>query len=246
MSVCSIGEVVAGLQGKRCRRRGAPVRRGSREAGSFEAGFWRRPREGEFARAMAGARALERETREVGRPQGAIGPVALELLAQLYRLARRFKGRLQPSLDFLMGAIKRSRTAIVRALRQLADAGFVEWTRRFVPVAIDGPGPRYRQTSNVYRLCLPSALRRLLGKRGKACPMPDDAAQHISDRANELDRMYTALSPREFAFAVADGALAESLAALGEAIAARDQRELSARSEPRHQLIQKGIQQGVG
>lgn len=121
---------------------------------------------------MAGARASERETRGAGRPQGAIGPVALELLAQLYRLARRFKGRLEPSLDFLMGAIKRSRTAVVRALRQLADAGFVEWTRRFVPVAIDGPGPRYRQTSNVYRLCQPTVLRRLLGKRGEACPIP--------------------------------------------------------------------------
>ncbi len=70
------------------------MRRGSREAGSFEAGFWRRPQEGEFARAMAGARALERETRGPGRPQGAIGPVALELLAQLYRLGQRFKGRI--------------------------------------------------------------------------------------------------------------------------------------------------------
>lgn len=216
------------------------MRRGSREAGSFEAGFWRRPQEGEFARAMAGARALERETRCTGRPQGDIGPVALELLAQLYRLGQRFKGRIEPSLDFLMRAIRRSRTAVVRALKQLREAGFVEWARRFVPVDREGPGPRYRQTSNAYRLRLPMALRRLLGKRADPAPLPDDVAQHVADRHAETERMLAGLSPRELAYTVADGPLAKSLAALGEAIAARDERELSARSKPRLQLIQRG------
>ncbi len=237
MGVCSIGDAVAGIISGRGQTRCAPVRSGSYHVGSFENGFWRQPDHGDFALAMAGARALERETRRDGRPQGAVGPVALELLALLYRLGRRFKGHIEPSLDFMMRGIKRSRTAVVRALKQLREAGFLEWRRRFVTVERCGPGPRRRQTSNTYRLQLPKAIERLLGKRAKSAPIPDDAAQQIAQAKDDHHRMLEGLSPREFAYAVADGALAESLASLGEAIASNAQCELSGRPEPRHKLI---------
>lgn len=244
MGVCSIGEAVAAITSRRSQRRGAPVWRGSQKAGSFEADYWRQPQTGDFSRVMAGARALERETRAPGRPQGDLGPVALELLAQLYRLGQRFNGRIEPSLDFLMGAIKRSRTAVVRALKQLRDAGFVEWRRRFEPVPREGSGPRIRQTSNAYRLLIPKSLVRLLGKRGERSPIPDDFAQRMSDHQADRERALNSLTPRELAFAVAEGALANSLAALADTLAARDQRELSGHTEPRHLLIQGSLRFG--
>jgi len=71
-------------------------------------------------------------------------------------------GRLEPSIDYLMRKLKRSRDAVMRALARLRQHGFADWLRRFERVERDGPGPRMRQVSNAYRIALPARPAGLL------------------------------------------------------------------------------------
>lgn len=224
------GRAMAGLDSSR--RSGAPVRRNSIEAGSFEDGFFVRPAHTTH-RTMTAARLFAKATREPGERQGKIGTVALEVLELLLGMAHRYNGRVEPSYEWISEQIHRARSAVIRAVAQLVDSGFLAKVRRFVRIeGAEGPGPRYEQTSNAYRVALPAAAAKLLPRWLKPAPVPEDVLHREQERQEDMQAMLARLTAREFARTVVGGALGDVLSRLGEALDARDERESSLGSEP--------------
>lgn len=214
----TIGEIRAGAEPAKQRRTGQPVRRDSYNVGEREA-RWYRP----VARASVGARLMAAERYELrakvkGRKNGAFGHVGLEVLKLLYRTVCFKTGRLEPSLDWMMLKLRRSRAAIVRALQALQRHGFIDWIRRTEPTDIEGPGPQVRQISNAYRLLEPACP-----KDGhfadRPPPIPDDHAHAVETAAAERAAMVAGLTPAEYVTAtIADDSLAGSLSRLADAL----------------------------
>lgn len=211
---------------------GAPVRRDSIEAGSFEELFFAVPAKGETDRLLRTARAaldagrrLKRAAREEGRilsaserAMAALTAGAVRVYEEICTLARLNAGRVFPSYDRLAEATALGRATIARALAILEHAGFLVRQRRFKRVEGEGPGPRYEQTSNAYRPILPGRLLSQLPHWLRPAPVPDDALQRIADRAEDVEAMHATLSCRDLARATAGGALGRILAKLGAAI----------------------------
>jgi hypothetical protein len=163
-----------------------PVRRGSRLAGRCEGTFWHAISRQEVGRILLAARRYELVGRRAGRRNGPLGHVAIEVLELLGHLVSHRTGRLEPSLEYLTQKLRRSKDAIVRALRSLRDHGFLDWLRRYVPTGREGRGPQVRQTSNAYRLSLPAQALRLLGRLMQVPPVPDDISHaHEQHRAEQ-------------------------------------------------------------
>ena len=176
------------------RQSGAPIRRHSREAGFCEGTFWRRVDPRDVGRFMLAAERFERSRRVKGARNGPIGPVGLEVLRELLRMVDYKSGRLDPCLATLQARLKRSKDAVVRALANLRDAGFVDWIRRWTPAE---SGPPVRQTSNAYRLILPPAALALLGITHTTPPPPDDDATRRADQAEAVADMVARMSVEE-------------------------------------------------
>ena len=218
-----------------------PVRRSSGLAGRCEGLFWRRITAQEAAQIRLGARKYELATKEAGARNGALGTVALEVLDYLTRLIGR-NGRLEPSLDFLMGKLRRSRDAIHRALKALRQHGFLDWLRRYVPTGNDGRGVQVQQTSNAYRLSLPERARRLLGRMLADIPVPADFAHRRAAQAAEIEAHERTLSLAELPlFRVEDEGIAAALSRLGAAISSRKERESAKQTESKLVSFSKGI-----
>jgi hypothetical protein len=131
-----------------------------------------------------------------------------------------------------MRRLKRSKDAIVSALKALRQHGFLDWLRRYVPTGNEGRGPQVQQTSNAYRMFLPPAAKRLLGRLFGAPPAPDDFAHARAQRTAEIEAHTASLSMAELPlFAIEDEGLAASLARLGAALEARKERESAKQSE---------------
>lgn len=162
-----IGAVLAGAPAERER---TPVRRQSRAAGRCEGVFWRRTNRQEVRQIVLAARRYELACREPGSRNGPLGNVAIEVLELFANLVDFRTGRLDPSIDTLMVKLRRSRDAIVRALKALRSHGFLDWLRRYVPTGNEGRGPQVQQTSNAYRLSLPARARQFLGRFGVVPP----------------------------------------------------------------------------
>lgn len=212
-------------------RTGEPVRRHSHMAGRCEGLFWRRMDRAEARRVVLGARKYELAGRQAGQRNGPLGFVALEILDLMANLIHGKTGRLDPSLDWLMATLKRSRDAIHRALKALRDHGFLDWLRRYVETGNEGRGPRVQQTSNAYRLFLPPRALRLLGRAGQPAPVPDDFDQERTTRAAERTAQAAAMTFEEYAHHhVEDEALAAMLAKLGASVREK-QRESGRQAE---------------
>ena len=141
-------------------------------------------------------------------------------------------GRLDPSIETLMRRLRRSRDAIVTALKALRAHGFLDWLRRYVPTGNEGRGPQVQQTSNAYRLSLPARAARLLGRWFGAAPIPDDFGHAQEQREAEIAAHAASLTLAELPlFEIEDEALAASLARLGAAISARKERESAKQPE---------------
>lgn len=213
------------------RRTSEPVRRHSRAAGR-EGVFWRSISRQEARQIVLAARRYELAGRQFGQRNGPLGGVALEVLDFLANLVDYRSGRLDPSLEFLMRRLKRSKDAIVTALKALREHGFLDWLRRYVPTGNKGRGPQVQQTSNAYRLFLPPAAKRLLGRLFGPPPAPDDFSHAREQRTAEIEAHKASLSMAELPlFAIEDEGLAASLARLGAALEARKERESAKRSE---------------
>lgn len=221
-----IGAVLAGAPAERER---SPVRRQSRAAGRCEGVFWRRTNRQEVRQIVLAARRYELACREPGTRNGPLGGVAIEVLELFANLVNFRTGRLDPSIDFLMRKLRRSRDAIVRALKALRLHGFLDWLRRYVPTGNEGRGPQVQQTSNAYRLSLPARARQFLGRFGMAPPPPDDHVQAEAERAAEMVAHRASLPMDELAlFDVGDNPLGQALARLAKSM---KQRESGRRTE---------------
>lgn len=213
-------------------RTGAPVRRDSIEAGTFEDVFFAKPGKGECDRLIRMARtALDagRRVRRAARIEGRVltGPEhllasltagAVRVYEELCTLARLNGGRVYPSYDRLAAATALGRATVARALHILEMAGFLVRQRRFRRVEGEGAGPRWEQTSNVYRPIAPKRLLSLLPRWLRPAPVPDDALQHVADEAEEQERLKSQLSCRELAQLTTGAALGRVLARLGASL----------------------------
>ncbi|VVS99839.1 helix-turn-helix domain-containing protein [Hoeflea sp. EC-HK425] len=215
-------------------RRGAPVRRQSRLAGR-EGVFWRRVSRQEARQIVFAARRYELTSRQFGARNGALGAVALEVLDLLANMVDYKTGRLDPAIETLMKRLKRSRDAIVRALKALRDHGFLDWLRRYVPTGREGRGVQVQQTSNAYRLSMPARARRLLGRYGRSAPLPDDFthAREMQEAAITAHRQSLTLEELPL-FEIGDNPLGQALARLGKAI---KERESAKRTESASRFI---------
>lgn len=213
-------------------RTGAPVLRDSVEAGSFEEAFFAVPAKGETDRLLRAARRMldagRQLRREARRGERVLTPAeqtltmltagSVRVFEEILTLARLNKGRVFPSYDYLARATSLGRATVARALRILEGTGFLLRQRRFKRVEGDGPGPRYAQTSNVYRALLPSFIRPYLPRWMRPAPLPDDALHRAAEQRAERAAMLASLPERERIAATTDGALASILARIGAAL----------------------------
>ena len=217
-------------------RTGAPVLRGSIEAGTFEEAFFAVPAPGETdrmltacRRARDAGRRLAREARAgmrvlsaTERQLAALTAGAVRVFEEICTLARLNRGRVFPSYDWLAEATGLGRATIARALVLLEAAGFLVRQRRFTRDEGQGmgagEGPRYRQTSNAYRALLPASVRAYLPRWMRPAPLPDDVIQQEADRQEGELEMRASLSCRELAQVTVGGALGRMLARLGARI----------------------------
>ncbi|KQR80246.1 helix-turn-helix domain-containing protein [Sphingomonas sp. Leaf343] len=219
-------------------RTGAPVLRGSIEAGTFEDLFFAVPARGETDRLLRMARAaldagrrLKRaarvEARDLSATERALAALtagAVRVYEEICTLARLNAGRVFPSYDHLAQATALGRATVARALSALEAAGFLARQRRFKRVECVGEGavgptegraPRYAQTSNVYRPLLPGRILGLLPRWLRPAPIPVDALQHAQAREEDVAAMHATLSCRELAQTTVGGVLGRVLASLG-------------------------------
>ncbi len=205
----ALGTVMTGLTGRRTH---APIRRHSKPAGQCEATIWRGTTRRDTRQIVLAARRYEIAMKPPGKRTGPLGAVALEVLELLANLVDYRTGRLEPSLDTMMRKLRRSRDAVVRALKALRDHGFVDWLRRFVPTDNEGSkGPQVRQTSNAYRLAMPAKARACLGRYGEAPPLPEDGEQATAERAAALEAYSTSLSIEDILSSIEDARMRDSL-----------------------------------
>ncbi|MGZ0075268.1 helix-turn-helix domain-containing protein (plasmid) [Sphingobium limneticum] len=215
---------------------GAPVLRDSVEAGTFEHRFFINPAKGETDRLLRAARRIldaGRQLRREARCDGRILTSAEQLLTtltaasvrvleEILTLSRLNRGRVFPSYDYLADATSLGRATVARALRILENIGFLVRQRRFRRVEGDGPGPRYAQTSNVYRAFLPDIVQHYLPRWMRPAPLPDDQVQREADRQEDMAVMRATLCPQEWRKAMEKGQLAKLLARIEAALDARD------------------------
>lgn len=226
-------------------RTGAPVLRDSIEAGTFEEAFFAVPAKGETDRllhiarrtldvarrlrrdARAGGRELTVAERTIARLTGS----AVRVFEEILTLARLNRGRVFPSYDYLAQATGLGRATVGRALAILEGVGFLMRQRRFDRVAGEGPGPRYKQTSNAYRPLLPKRVLSYLPRWMRPAPLPDDELARRAGQADDVAHMLESLSCRELAQATVSGPLGKILSRIGAAIDAGS-REAQSDPEP--------------
>lgn len=212
------------------RRTHQPIRRKSYLRGR-EGAFWRPVDRRDLEQILHAAARYDLAGKQPGQRNGPLGQVGLQVLALLAHRINRKTGQLDPAITFLMARLKRSRDAIVRALKALRDHGFLDWLRRYVPTGNE-TGPQVQQTSNAYRLSMPDRARRLLGWRAAPAPLPDDFTHDQVQRTAERDAMMADMHPVDRAVAgVEDESLAAVLASLGHAMFLKKERESAERTE---------------
>jgi hypothetical protein len=229
--------MAAALEGATAERERIPVHRHSRAAGRCEGVFWRRTSRQDMQKILLATKRYELAERRPGSRSGPLGAVAIELVELFANMVDFRTGRLEPSIETLMRRLKRSKDAIVRALKALRTHGFLDWLRRYVPTGNEGAGPQVQQTSNAYRLSLPARALRLLGRLGMAPPPPDDHSHAQEARAAEIKAHQDSLPPDELPlFMMGDTPLARSFARLGMLM---KQRESAKRTESQARFLSK-------
>lgn len=220
MSARSLGEVLGGRERAKHRRTFQPVRRNSYNVGERERLIWKPLDRGERRARLAAARAFDREERKKGQPWGPLGPIGLELLDALYDLVDYRSGRLDPSINFLCAKIRRSKKAVIDAMRRLKENGFVDWIRRTEPIDNPGAGPQIKQASNAYWFGLPAKAAALVARiLGRGAPKPDDQLQREAEDAAAVETMLAQAGPEAAArFIAGDSAIGDALAAFGRSL----------------------------
>lgn len=249
MATMTVGAASLQALGRFCPRtsdQAGSVRAGSSEAGTFENEFFGTPVPGETdvilraaRKTLDAGRRLRRDARRDDRPLApteqlvaSLTASAVRVLEELLTLARLNRGRVFPTYDHLAEVTGLGRVTVARALTILDRIGFLIRRRRFKRVEADGAGPRWAQTSNVYRLLLPSAILAFLPRRLRPAPIPDDEIQRNADRSEDRRTMLKRLDCCELAQAtVGESPLGRMLAKLGMTIDRRE-REYHAGPQP--------------
>ncbi|WOE76733.1 helix-turn-helix domain-containing protein [Alterisphingorhabdus coralli] len=179
----------------------APVLRNSIEQGTFENGWWHRPKDHDPDTIFKSAKRYTingRNQRRAYDPESGEAPArpltagALDILEWLCMMARLCNGRLFPSYDAIIEATGRCRQTIARALTQLESIGILQRQRRCKRNAKKGEGPRFVQTSNVYRLSLPKWLEAFKPAKKAKPPTPVDYVERL--KAEEAEQSLWAWS----------------------------------------------------
>lgn len=225
--------VTGGSQSVRASKRThQPVRRNSTPRGKHDRStFWKPTNRTAVREIVLAARKYDRAGRAKGgrRP---LGGVALEILDLMANLVSFKTGQLDPSIDYLMDKLGRSRAGIVRALAALRQHGFLDWLRRYVPTGNEGRGPQVQQTSNAYRLRLPAKAVEWLGRFARYFALPDDFTHALEVREAEMAAYEATLSPEEYAVHhCEDPALGAALASLMQGIRLKQERESKKETE---------------
>src|SRR3546814_16488005 len=92
-------------------------------------------------------------------------------------------------------------------------------SRRCKRVDRDGPGPRYEQTSNAYRLEWPAGLERWLDGPRTPCPLPDDELVRLQVAEDENRVMQSAPKTKQ---ASNETALLDTLTRMARTIEERE------------------------
>jgi hypothetical protein len=219
MATYSIGELASRAE-RRATRTHAPVRRGSREKGTFETAWYRAPQRDQYGLMCDGVRLVDEHIKKErhGAPAGPLGLAGDKIMRAFHEAIDRVSGRLDVSYDWLIAKTGYSRPTIAKALRALVEYGFLEIARRCVrrEVAEGEAGPRWRQATNAYRMKLPALARRLLGLKGQGAPTPDDERDRRAGHQATADAMLDALPTDEIGDAVTtDKALAAIINRMG-------------------------------
>ncbi|HEY0626375.1 MAG TPA: replication protein A [Allosphingosinicella sp.] len=224
MTARTIGSIINGTASPKARRTFQPVRRNSYHRGEREGRIWRQfaPSKAEARRIisarMRAAEAYELANKMAGKRNGPLGHVGLELLRHLYRMIDYKSGRLEPCLDTLMQRMRRSRAAIVAAMKRLKEHGFLSWIRRTEPIDNPGPGPQVRQISNAYCFGLPKVaadiVRRLLG----AGPTAADILRRQEEERRQAELLASMPLEDVARHLAKDRQLQDALARLGRSI----------------------------
>lgn len=220
----SLSEVTTGTTSKRARSF-QPVRANSVYADDRRAlGMWKPidRKKWSIAKRIGAAEKYDRDHRQQGEKMGPLGHIGLEVLRALYMIVDYKTGRLEPSIDYICGKVKRSRAAVVRALARLRDHGFLKWKRRAEPIeGAEGlRGPQVKQIPNAYGLDLPvEAISYLTSRDGPSVPAceEDRHAAHAAEKEEMVDTLPLAEVPSAY---VEDNALREILARMGSSLSA--------------------------
>lgn len=203
-------------------RKRIPVRRQSHFKGRSEGQIWRPTTRQETQKVLLAAKRYELAKRQKGKRNGPLGAVAIEVLEYFVNLVDFRTGRLDPSLETIMSKVRRSRDAVVRALKALREHGFLDWLRRYELTGNES-GPQVQQASNAYRLSLPERALQCLGRFGKAPPPPDDHVQAEAERKAVIEAYRARLDISERAlFDLGDNPLGQALARLGRSLQKRE------------------------
>lgn len=238
MSARSFGELAAGVAGKKVQKRTfQPVRGGSRYAGERELRLWKQHNvfgaQERRARMKAAAR-YDDDTKEPGKPWGALGPNGLRVYKHILKSRDYKTGRFDQAAATIARALRISRQTVHAALRRLKQAGLVDWLRRSRPIEDPEPfGPQVEQISNAYLLPLPEWLRKMLDWMLAPSPMPPDAAWAVASDKAETRAMLAGLPTAErIGLQVDDPCFAAALVALSDGVARAENASKGSRQNP--------------
>lgn len=165
---------------KAARRTLQKVRRDSKPVGSIEGDLWRPTDKRSMRLALRAAERYDRAHKIKGRRNGPLGHVGLEVYRALWSRIRFTDGCLCPSLEWIMQATRRSKAAVVGALKRLKALGFVAWRRRLEYTGGRGVrGPQVQQATNAYALGSPQEALDLIGNT----ILPDDERTRLRQKA---------------------------------------------------------------
>ena len=231
MTARSFGEIAFGVVRGKATRAFQPVRRNSYYAHDRRAtALWRplasnkqKARE-QIALRMKAAEFYDRHHKEAGKRNGPLGHVALEVLRELYRLVDYKTGRLDPAIATICEAIKRSKQAVVDALKRLKDHGFLDWVRRSEPIDdAEGAGPRVRQISNAFGFSLPKYAAAWVARKSGKGPAPDCELARAAATAAEFETMLDQTPLAELGRVLfSNPGLEEVFSRFGEAVAQKE------------------------
>ena len=176
------------------RRTFEPARRDSWLAGGAWEGAWRcRHSRRELNALVLAARIYRERLWREGRREGLFTEIGIVMLEKLAAVARRgVRPLLSLALSRWADLCGHSPDTINEQKKRLEAHGFLESRRRIEPTGERGRrGVQVRQVENLYRLQLPEAARRLMGRFGRKPPPPDDHV-HEAEQGRALAQAHDA------------------------------------------------------